>query len=95
MSEHTPFSRHQDRMAEISLVKETSDEKVDIRVECIVKGYHECQFTTYIGEEFVASKKLGPKGKAFRVSNSRGQLGHLQSELVNAFWPWQDSVLKS
>ena len=34
-------------------------------------------FFTYLGEEFVASEKLRPKGKAFRVSNSRGQLGHL------------------
>ena len=93
---NTPFGiqSHQIRMAQMSSFREKRDEKVDLRVECIVKGYHECQFTTYVGEEFLASKKLGPKGKAFRVSNSRGQLGHLQSELVNAFWPWQDSILK-
>lgn len=81
-------------MAEMLLFNVKREEKEDLCVECIVKGYHECQFITYVGEEFVASKKLGPKGKAFRVSNSRGQLGHLQSELVSAFWPLQDSVLK-
>lgn len=51
-------------------------------------------FVTYVGEEFEASKKLGPKGKAFRVCNSRGQLGHLQRDLVNVLWPLKDSILK-
>lgn len=51
-------------------------------------------FVTNVGEEFEASKKLGPKGKAFRVCNSRGQLGHLQRELVSLLWPLQDSTLK-
>lgn len=81
-------------MAENSLFNEERDEKVVLRVDCIVKGYHDCQFNTYVGEEFVASKKLGPKGKAFRVTNCRGQLGHLQIEVVNALWTWQDSILK-
>lgn len=49
---------------------------------------------TYVGGEFEASKKLCPKGKAFRVFNSRGQLGRLQRELVNLLWPLQDSTLK-
>ena len=81
-------------MAENSLFNEERDEKVVLRVDCIVKGYHDCQFNMYVGEEFVASKKLGPKGKVFRVSNGRGQLGHLQIEVVNVLWTWQDSVLK-
>lgn len=54
-------------------------------------------FVTNVGEEFEASRKLGPKGKAFRVCNSRGQLGqlgHLQRELVNGLWPLKDSILK-
>jgi len=81
-------------MAENSLSSGERDKKVVLRVDCIVKGYHDCQFNTYVGEEFVASKKLGPKGKAFHVTNGRGQLGHLQIEVVNALWTWQDSVLK-
>ena len=81
-------------MAENSLFNEERDEKVVLRVDCIVKGYHDCQFNMYVGEEFVASKKLGPKGKAFRVSNGRGQLGHLQIEVVNVLCTWQESVLK-
>ena len=83
-------------MAENSLSSEERDKKV-LFVVCIVnmvKGHHDCQFNTYVGEEFVASKKLGPKGKAFRVTNGGGQLGHLQIEVVNALWTWQDSVLK-
>ena len=51
-------------------------------------------FARYVGQEFEASKKLGPKGKAFHVCNSRGQLGHLRRELVNVLWPLQDSILK-
>lgn len=51
-------------------------------------------FVTIVGEEFEASEKLGSKGKAFRVCNSRGQLGHLQRELVNVLWPLKDSILK-
>ena len=51
-------------------------------------------FVRYVGQEFEASKKLGPKGKAFRVCNSRGQLGHLRRELVYVLWPLQDSILK-
>ena len=34
------------------------------------------------GEEFKVLKKIGEKGRAFRVINERGQLGHLQRELV-------------
>ena len=51
-------------------------------------------FVTIVGEEFEASEKLGSKGKAFHVCNSRGQLGHLQRELVNVLWPLKDSILK-
>ena len=32
------------------------------------------------------SKKIVEKGRAFRVENERGQLGHLQRELVAALW---------
>ena len=73
-------------MGENSLSSGERDKKVVLRVDCIVKGYHDCQFNTYVGEEFVASKKLKQKGKAFHVTNVRGQLGHLQIEVVNALW---------
>ena len=42
----------------------------------------------------VLSEVVGPKGKAFHVFNSRGQLARLQRELVNLLWPLQDSTLK-
>ena len=44
------------------------------------------------GEEFKVSKKIGEKGRAFRVENERGQLGHLQRELVAALWPVNASI---
>jgi len=35
----------------------------------------------------VAKKKRGERGNAFKVTNQRGQLGHLQAELVSPLWP--------
>jgi len=46
------------------------------------KSYQECRFDVKKGEEFKVLKKIGEKGRAFRVGNERGQLGHLQYELV-------------
>ena len=39
------------------------------------------------GEEFKISKKVGEKGCALCVFNERGQLVHLQCELVASLWP--------
>ena len=36
---------------------------------------------------FTVNKKRGERGNAFKVLNHRGQLGHLQSELVDPLWP--------
>ena len=56
--------------------------QVELSVRCVVKGYHECPFEVNVGEIFYAFKKRGGRGNAFRVTNDRGQLGHLQIELV-------------
>ena len=58
-------------------------EEVLLNIRCIVKGYHLCRFEVNVGEVFTASKKRGERGNAFKVVNHRGQLGHLQSELVD------------
>ena len=47
-----------------------------VHVKCVVKGYQECRFDVKEGEELKVSKKTGEKGRAFRVVNERGQLGH-------------------
>ena len=57
-------------------------EEVLLNIRCIVKGYHLCRFEVNVGEVFTASKKRGEHGNVFKVVNYRGQLGHLQSELV-------------
>ena len=44
------------------------------------------------GEEFKVSKEIGEKARAFRVENERGQLSHLQCELVVALWPVNASI---
>ena len=53
-----------------------------VSFKCVVKGYQECRFDVKEGEEFKVLKKIGEKGRAFRVVNECGQLGHLQRELV-------------
>jgi len=58
-----------------------------LNIRCIIKGYHLCCFEVNVGEVFTANKKRGERGNAFKVENHRGQLGHLQSELVDPLWP--------
>ena len=55
-----------------------SDAMWVVHVKCVVKGYQECRFDVKEGEECKVSKKIGENGRAFRVENERGQLGHLQ-----------------
>ena len=69
-----------------------SDAMRVVNVKCVVKGYQECRFDVKEGEEFKVSKKIGEKGRAFRVENQRGQLGHHQRELVAALWPVNASI---
>ena len=57
-----------------------------MNIRCIVKGYHVCHFEVNVGELFTANKKRGERRDAFKVVNHRGQLGHLQSELVDPLW---------
>ena len=57
-----------------------------LNIRCIVKGYHLCRFEVNVGEVFTANKKRRERGNAFKVVNHRGQLGHLQSQLVGPLW---------
>lgn len=60
-----------------------------------VKGYHECPFKVTIGEKFHVSRKTGERGDALRVYDQRGQLGHIQKELVGVLWPLINAVEES
>ena len=66
----------------------TQDVRVEasLKIRCIVKGYHLCRFEVNICEVFTANKMREERGNAFKVVNHRGQLGHLQSELVDPLW---------
>ena len=55
-----------------------------VSFKCVVKGYQECRFDVKEGEEFKVLKKIGEKGRAFRVVNGRGQVGHLQRKLAGS-----------
>jgi hypothetical protein len=56
------------------------------------KGYQKCRFDVKEGEDFKVLKKIVEKGRAFRVVNERGQLGHLQRELVASLWHVNASI---
>ena len=37
----------------------------------------------------MAMQKNGMKGRAFKILNDRGQLGHLERELVEPLWSFE------
>jgi len=63
---------------------------VNISISCVVKRYHLCSFK--VKEVFLVSKKRGERGNAFKVFDERGQLGHLQAELVSPLWPHNTNI---
>ncbi|KAL9977286.1 hypothetical protein ACROYT_G014675 [Oculina patagonica] len=65
---------------------------VRVEIRCVAKGYQECPFVVNEGEEFVAQRKHGARGRAFKVTNARGQLGHLERVLVAPFWPIREEL---
>ena len=57
-------------------------------LEAVVKGYHEGSFAIRAGDQLVVKHKRGDRGPALRVTDDdRGQLGHLQRELVTVLRP--------
>jgi len=69
-----------------------NSESMGLRISCVVKGYQECPFQVDIGEVFYAHKKIGSRGRAFKVTNGRGQLGHLEKGLVTPLWRLRDGL---
>lgn len=66
---------------------------VEIVIRCVAKGYQECRFQVKIGETFTVVRKVGDKGHAFKILDpKRGQLGHLQRELVSVLWPVTSNI---
>ena len=53
-----------------------------ILIKCVVKGYHECGFTVKAGEIFFLEKKIGSCGDTFCAVCCKGQLRHIQKELL-------------
>ena len=72
-------------MSEMSNTEEREDTAC-IEITCSAKGYQECNFTVDVGEEFFIFKKTGSKGRAFKVTNTKGQLGHLDVGLTTLKW---------
>ena len=62
-------------------------QRTTLVVHAIVKGYHECPFEVELGDKFSLTRKLGDRGRALKVTDGRGQLGHIQKELVEPLWP--------
>ena len=66
-----------------------------VTIKSVFKGYQECRFD--VGdvedkEKFEVLRKIGEKGRAFRVVKERGQLGHIQRELVAVLWPLKGAI---
>lgn len=73
-------------------IPETREDTALIEISCSVKGYKECRFSVDVGEEFLIHKKIGSRGRAFKATNTRGQLGHLERTLVSPLWPFKDGM---
>jgi hypothetical protein len=69
-----------------------SKEDVIISIFFVRKGYYHCPFKVNEGKLFSLSKKRGERGNAFKVIDERGQLGHLQAELVRPLWPLHTNI---
>ena len=55
-----------------------------VTFKCVVKDYQKCRFDVKDGKAFKVLKKIGETGltgRAFRIANEHGQLGHLQRVL--------------
>lgn len=77
----------------VDSLKDVEDTAI-IKVHCVDKGYQECKCNVNTGEEFFALREHGSRGRTFRVCNGRGQLGHLQRELVTPLWTICNSAIK-
>ena len=64
-----------------------------LKIDAIVKGYHECPFIVSVEDHFIITKKRGVRGNALRVHSTKGQLGHLQKELVGVLWPYTQKII--
>ena len=62
-------------------------EEALLNIRCIIRGYHLCRFEVNACKVFTANKKRGERRNAFKVVNHHGQLGRLQSKLVDPLWP--------
>ena len=59
---------------------------------CCEKGTMNVYFLLTLEDKFVARKKRGDRGNAFKVTDHRGQLGHLQRDLVAPLWRLQKQI---
>ena len=40
-------------------------------ISCYIEGYQNCRFNVDVGEEFLLFRKIGSRGRAFKVTNTR------------------------
>ena len=59
-----------------------------LEIKAVSKGLHECLFRAKIkeGDQLVLERKVGERGQAFKIMHEKGQIGHLQQELVSILW---------
>ena len=63
-----------------------------VSFKCVVKGYKKCRFDVKDGEVFKVLKKIGETGRAFRIANEHGQLGHPPCSVLFSYINAVDSL---
>ena len=59
-------------------IQETQEETARIKILCSVKGYQECRFSVDVGEEFLIYKKIGLRGRVFKVTDTQGRFNFVR-----------------
>lgn len=86
-------SSHRTMAASLESFSDKEFSSVEIVIRCVANGYQECRFQVKIGETFTVVRKVGDKERAFKILDpKRGQLGHLQRELVSVLWPVTSNI---
>jgi len=60
--------------------------KGEFSIHAFIKGYHLCCSEVNVGKQFSADKKNRECRNVFKVTSEHGQLGHLQSDLVDGLF---------
>ena len=86
-------SSHSTMAASLESFSDKEFSSVEMVIRCVAKGYQECPFQVKTGETFTVVRKVEDRGRAFKILDpKRGQLGHLQRDVVSVLWPVTSNI---